>query len=119
MKTHQASLLNSIVLIAFSIWAYVASDTPSFTALIPSFFGIVLLIMYSGIKNENKTIAHIAVILTFVLAIALIKPLTAALDRSEPISIFRVSAMLATTIIALVFFIKSFVDTRRRRKKLA
>jgi hypothetical protein len=119
MKAHQASLINSIVLITLSVWAYLASNSPSVTALIPAFFGIVLLILYRGIKNENKTIAHFGVVLTLLLAIALIKPLTAALNRQETISIVRVIIMQLTTMWALAMFIKSFVDTRRRRKLLA
>ena len=38
------------------------------TSLIPAFFGIVLLPLTKGIKNENRVIAHIAVVFTMLLA---------------------------------------------------
>jgi hypothetical protein len=115
MKAHTASLINALVLIAFGLWAYFGSEMPSKTALIPTGFGVVILTLYKGIKKEDKIVAHVAVLLTLVILIALIKPLTAAIGRSDPMAILRVTIMLATTVISMYCFIKSFVDVRRAR----
>ena len=64
MKSHNISLISSLILITMSGWGYLSSETPSVTALIPLFFGVILLFCYPGIKKENKIIAHIAVTLT-------------------------------------------------------
>ncbi|MEM8776366.1 MAG: hypothetical protein AAGF53_15125, partial [Pseudomonadota bacterium] len=74
MKAHTASLLNAIVLIIFSSWSYFASGMVSLTALIPAAFGLILLGCYSGVKVENKVIAHIAVLCTFIIFVALFMP---------------------------------------------
>ena len=71
MKPFIANLINAIILIALSSWGYFASQTPSMTALIPTFIGVVLLICTPGVKNENKVIAHVAVLLTFVVLVGL------------------------------------------------
>ena len=63
MKAHSASLINAAFLITMSLWGYCSSDNPSATALIPTFVGIVLLLLNKGVKNENKMIAHIEGIL--------------------------------------------------------
>jgi hypothetical protein len=115
MKAHTASLINALVLIGFGAWAYFGSATPSKTALIPVGFGLVILTLYKGIKKEDKIVAHVAVLLTLVILVALIKPLTAAIGRNDGTAIMRVAFMLISTGIALVFFIKSFVDVRRAR----
>lgn len=115
MKAHTASLFNAIILIGFGLWAYLGSETPSKTALIPVGFGAVLLILYRGIKKEDKIAAHAAVLLTLVILAGLVKPLTAAVSREEGMAIMRVSVMIASTLCALFFFIKSFVDVRRAR----
>lgn len=116
MKAHTASLINALILIGFGLWAYLSSETPSNTALIPVWFGVVLAIMVPGVKKENKIIAHVAVLLTLVILIALVvKPLPAALERSDGLAIMRVSVMILSTIVALVFFIKSFIDVRKAR----
>lgn len=119
MKAHVASLVNSVVLIGFGLWGYWGSETPSKTALIPVVIGAVLLSLYRGIKKENKIVAHIAVLLTLLIMGGLVKPLTAAIDREDGMAIMRVSVMLITTVIALVAFIKSFIDVRRARKLAA
>jgi len=115
MTAHNASLINAILLIALSAWAYLASDNPSFTALIPAIFGAALLACYQGVKAENKVIAHIAVLLTLIILIALLMPLNGAVARGDTMAIFRVGVMLLSTAVALVLFVKSFIDARKAR----
>ena len=115
MNAHTASIINAITLIVFSSWGYFSSDTPSITALIPTFVGVILLLLNKGIKNENKVIAHVAVLLTLLILGGLIKPLTGAMDRADNMAIIRVGVMITTTIIAMVFFVKSFIDARRNK----
>jgi hypothetical protein len=115
MKAHTASLLNAIILIALSAWGYLSSDTPSPTALIPTVIGVLLLLCYSGVKNENKIIAHVAVVLTLLILVGLIKPLTGAMGRDDMMAVARISVMLLSTAVALVLFIKSFIDAKKNR----
>lgn len=119
MKAHTASLINAMILIGFGLWAYLGSDTPSKTALIPVGFGAVILSLYKGVKKEDKVVAHVAVLLTLVILGGLVKPLTAAVSRSDGMAIMRVLVMMASTVFALFFFIKSFVDVRRARASKA
>ena len=119
MKAHTASLINALVLIGFGLWAYFGSETPSKTALIPVVFGAVILSLYKGVKKEDKIIAHIAVLLTLLILGGLVKPLTAAIGREDSLAIARVSVMIVSTIVSLVFFVKSFIDVRRARKLAA
>lgn len=116
MKPHVASLWNAIILIAFSAWAYFTSETPSATALIPAGIGVLLLILNPGVKKEAKIPAHIAVLLTLVALIGLYKPLTGAIGRNSTIGIVRVSIMMLSTALALVTFIRSFIEVRKQRK---
>ncbi|MEM8636550.1 MAG: hypothetical protein AAGF33_16405 [Pseudomonadota bacterium] len=116
MKAHTASFINALALIAMSAWAYFASSAPSMTALIPAAFGVALLACFPGAKSENKMIAHIAVLLTLIVLCALFMPLRGALGRGDPAAIVRVTVMLITTLVAFVFFIKSFIDARRARE---
>jgi hypothetical protein len=115
MKAHTASLINAVILIGFGLWAYMGSETPSKTALIPVGFGVVLLSLYKGIKKEDKIVAHVAVLLTLVILAGLVKPLTASIGRGDALAIGRVAVMIISTIVAVVFFIKSFIDVRRAR----
>lgn len=113
MKAHTASLINATTLIVCSLWAYVEIGGKSWTALIPAVFGVALLLCYRGVKAENKVIAHVAVTLTGVLALALFQPLSGALAGDAFLPILRTVAMMATSILAIVFFVKSFRDARR------
>lgn len=115
MKAHTVSLINAILLVTLSAWGYLDSDSPSITALIPAFVGVVLLLLNPGVKKENKVIAHIAVLLTLVILFGLFKPLMGVMDRGNAMGIARVTIMLLSTIMAIVFFIKSFIDARKNR----
>ncbi len=119
MKAHTASLINAVLLIVLPLWGYLSSETPSKTALIPAGIGIILLVMNPGVKKENKVIAHIAVLLTLLILIALIKPLMGAVGRGDSLAILRLALMIISTALAMVFFVKSFIDARKRREKEA
>ena len=115
MKTNQANLLNALTLILMPLWSYLTYEgtiekpDQSITALIPLFLGVVLLLCNGGVKRENKMIAHIAVFITLIALIGLLKPLNAAIDDGRTLSIFRVVAMLITGSLAMITFIKSFI----------
>ena len=117
MKPYAVNAINALILIALSSWGYFSSETPSITALIPTFIGIALLLCTPGLKKDNKVIAHIAVLLTVVILIGLIKPLLGALERGDVAAIARVCVMLLTTTIALIAFIRSFIDARKLKKQ--
>ncbi len=114
MKAHVASLINAITLVAMGAWGYLGSANPSKTALIPVFFGVMLFVLNRGLKIENKAVAHIVVLLTLIIMVALIKPLNAAMGRGDNMAMIRVGLMMLTSAFAFVLFIKSFIDARRR-----
>lgn len=108
------SLVNAVLLVVLGVWGYVVGG--SITALIPVVFGVILLLLYPGVKKEAMVPAHIAVLLTLIVAIALFKPLSAAWIRSDGPAIFRTALMFTSSVLALICFIKSFRDVRRARK---
>ena len=116
MKPYIVSLLNAIVLISIGTWGYIGSESPSITALIPVAIGVILLLLNPWLKKENKIIAHIVVLLTFVILIGLFKPLMGAIDRDSTLSIVRVSVMMLFTVIALITFIRNFINVRKLRE---
>ena len=117
MKAHTASLINAILLVAMGGWGYMVTNSK--TALIPVVFGVILLALNNGVKKENKVIAHIAVLLTLLIIPGLIKPFTSAMSDGDTMGMLRVGAMLLTSIIAMVAFIKSFIDARKARESAA
>ena len=116
MKSHNISITSSLILIAMSAWGYLSSETPSVTALIPLFFGVILLLCFPGIKKENKIVAHIAVTLTLLVFLALFMPLKGAFGREDNGAVLRISLMIAGSAFSLFGFIKSFIAARKARE---
>ena len=114
MKASFYNVLNSIVLISLGLWGYIDyTDIQSPTALIPVGFGVILLLCTIGLKKENKIIAHVAVLLTLVILVALVgMRLPKSLD-SGGVGLFRVIAMIATSVLSMVAFVLSFIKARR------
>tara|TARA_B100000214_G_C23867610_1_gene581017 strand:+ start:510 stop:878 length:369 start_codon:yes stop_codon:yes gene_type:complete len=116
LNAHKASLINAISLILIGGFGYLQSDTPSPTALIPVVVGGLLIAMNKGVKDENKIIAHIAVLLTLIMLLGLAMPLMGSLKRGDTQGTIRVIVMIFTTIGALFYFVKSFIDARKSRE---
>ena len=108
------NLINALVLIAMGSWAYFEIGSP--TALIPVGFGIILLLCYKGVKNENKIIAHVAVLLTLVILISLAGMRLPKSIEQGGVGLYRVLAMDVTSALSMVYFIKSFIEARKNRQ---
>ena len=84
-----------------------------FTALIPAVFGLILLPMSNGIKNENKAIAHVVVLITLLVGVMMVVMIT----RASPFELTR--KMIIFMIIALASFgatgvyVKGFIDRKK------
>jgi hypothetical protein len=115
MKAHTVSLINSLVLVTMGLWGYLDSDSRPITALIPVIVGIILLIINSGVKKENKIAAHIAVLLTLLIIIGLVRPFLGTLERANITGILRVSLMILTSLWAMITFIQSFISARKNK----
>ena len=113
MKTATANLINSISLIALGLWGYLDAQSP--TALIPVFFGVILFLCNKGLKKENKTIAHIVVLLTLVILVALAGMRLPKSLETGGIGLYRVIIMIATSTIAMISFISSFIQARSKK----
>jgi uncharacterized protein YhhL (DUF1145 family) len=116
MRPYIANLIYGILLVALSLWAYLASEDPSGTAFIPMAFGVALLALTPGIKKENRTLSHIAIALTVLVLAGLVKPLTGALGRADTMAMARVLVMMAGGVIALVVYFKQFMDVRKSKR---
>jgi len=114
MKKHVANLINAFTLIILGLWGYFGSDTPSVTALIPPAIGVFLVLLNRGLRTDNKVQAHVAVLLTLLVIIGLVKPLLGALGREDTLAFARVLLMMLTALYAMVTFVKSFIDARRK-----
>ena len=123
MKAEKMNLINALTLVILGLWGYVdvshyeLSTIISFehwTALIPVVFGAILLLCHKGIENSNKVVAHIAVVVTLLILIALVgKRLPISIEQGGA-GLFRVLAMSLSSLIAFVVFIRSFIENRSK-----
>lgn len=114
MNSRIANLINSTSLILIGLWGYLSVS--SITALIPVAFGIGLILCDSGLKNHNKLIAHIAVSLTLIILLALIGMRLPKSIEDGGIGLVRVILMISTSVLAMVYFVKSFIDARKAKQ---
>ena len=101
LEPKKAILLNSLVLIIVGFVGYIVKSSP--TALIPVFFGIILVLCYMFYDKNSKLIAHIAIFM----------PLTKRLDSQDIYGILRISSMQIISLYSMVCFISSFLKARK------
>jgi len=115
MKPHQANLINALILIGLGLWGYFtgafSAGKYASTALIAPTAGIILLLMNGGLKRENKAIAHVVVLLTLLLLLALFMPFS----KQEGLPKMRTGIMMFSCLVATAVFIKSFIDARKAK----
>lgn len=111
MQPWRANFINGLILAVLGLWAGLTSA--SGTAYIPLVFGVIFLALTPFMKKQNKVVAHIVVVLTLLALIGFIKPLMGAIDRGSTTGILRTATMLVSCIVALVVFIKSFINARK------
>ncbi len=115
LKPFFSSLLNAVSLTIFGIWGFFSVPNSSITALIPVFGASIIFVLLPALKSENRKAAHAIVLITLLLLIGLIKPLLGSIERGNAMAIYRVVTMMLTSIYAMVTYIKSFIDVRRKR----
>jgi hypothetical protein len=121
---HIVNLIYSLFLITVGIAGfslrYMEVGDFQYTALIPAAFGIVLLPLGKGIKMQNKIISHVAVLLTFILAVfALIMVIMNADDGfllSRRGIIFTL--ILISSSIVLAIYITRFIRISKSKKEV-
>ena len=113
MNSYLANLINSVTLITIGLWGYFESS--SVTALIPVLFGLILIVCSKGVKNQNKLVAHIAVLLTLIILLSLAGMRLPKSIESGGFGLLRVLSMIATSTLAMIFFVRSFIDARRKK----
>ena len=113
MSTKKANLINSLTLVIIGLWGYFEVNSP--TALIPVFFGLVLFLCNKGVEKENKIVAHLAVLLTFLFLIAMVGMRLPKSLESGGMGLFRVILMILTSTIAMLTFINSFIKNRKAK----
>ena len=115
MNAATANAINSVSLMGMGLWGYFSTGAP--TAIIPVAFGAILLPMVPRIAKHNKVIAHLAVMITLIALILIMSvPFRSALISGAPMKILRSSVMVISGILAMVMFIKSFIDARKARE---
>lgn len=113
MDAANANMINALVLVVMGMWGVntVGVET-SPTPLIPVIVGIILFVCTGFVRNNHKVVSHVAVVLTLLIVIALAMPFMKAFERGDNMAILRMGTMMLTSIIAMVYFIKSFKTAR-------
>lgn len=106
MNAQKANLINAVTLIITSIWAYVNATQPSAHDFLPLIFGVIFLSLNNGVLYNNKGQVKAATVLTGVIIILLLLPLSRAIERDKNLEILRLSIMILTSGISMAYLMK-------------
>lgn len=94
----RAALVTGGLLIALSLWAFVAVEKFSPTALIPGGFGVAVIICGLGLARWPGLV-WLVVLLLLTLAAALLMPFRSAVEDSDLWGMIRVGAMIIVSML--------------------
>ena len=119
------SIAYGIIFILMGLYSYFGISSESFTALIPAFFGVPMLIFgWLGLNEKYlKHAMHGAAVLTLLGFAGTVGGLIkffkmlggAEMERPAAVTVQAIMAILC--LIFLVFAVKSFIDARKNRMK--
>ena len=108
-----AMLLGSI-LILWGFFSYIASDSGSITALIPSFFGVPLLILgFLSIRNESNKhhYMHASMIVALISVLGGFR-----IFQIEDASNLTLASHLILLVVGIIFMVGGILSIRHARK---
>ena len=118
-KPHVVNNIYSLILIACAVLGfalrYFQEGDMQFTALIPAIFGLILLPMSRGIKNENKVIAHVAVVLVLLILIMIGKMWISSLTAD--VIVWRKAVLFGVITLSSVWAMQQYVAGFIAKKK--
>lgn len=108
MNIYKIMIINAAVLIVLGIYGYFSSGSP--TALIAPSIGVILLLLSFPVKKDNKTAAHVAVVITL---ISVFTFFFIGIKRGNIV----VLLMAIITLFALFIYIKDFLNRKKEREQ--
>ncbi len=123
MNMPKVTAIFAVALIILGIVGYVATEMVSVTALIPAFFGIVLLALALMARKENlrRHAMHAASVLgvigfagTFSGLLGLVTMMTGG-EVANPAAVIGRAVMAVLCLAFVALCVKSFLDARRLR----
>jgi hypothetical protein len=118
-KPHVVNNIYSLILITCAVLGfalrYFEVGDIQFTALIPAVFGLILLPMSKGIKNDNKVIAHVAVVLVLIVLIMIGKMFVSSLNAD--VIVWRKAVLFGVITFSSIWAMKQYVAGFIAKKK--
>ena len=117
MKPSTVNLINGLILIIAGLYGYFgitgSTGTASVTALIPTIFGVLLVVLSLFWSKAPKVISHIAIVLTLLLFIMIFNRFMKVESWNETKYIFLIC--IISNALAMIVFIRSFVIARIKK----
>lgn len=110
----KATFIVSILLIALGLGSYFGTGTESYTALIPTGFGVLLLIcgLASRGPKSTKIAMHVAVLLAALGAAGSARVFGMPEKFTEPAGLAQLT-MFALCVVLAAIYVRSFIAARR------
>ncbi len=122
MPPHIVNICYSLLHIGLGLFGflgrYMERGDFQYTALIPSALGLLLLSMTGGIKNDNKLIAHLIVVLTLLWGGMITYVLFKNGLASNRVSIIFLTIALSS-FVAMAIYVKGFIDKKKQKRATA
>ena len=108
------AMLSGSILILWGFFSYIASDSGSITALIPSFFGVPLIILgFLSIRNESNRhhYMHASMIVALISVLGGFR-----IFQIEDASSLTLASHLILLVVGIIFMIGGILSFRHARK---
>lgn len=107
MNPGNINAVNAVILITLGTWGYF--DSESATWLILVFFGVFLLVLTQGIRNENKVQTSLAAAVNLIVLLVQLASLKLQLGEDNISDTARLSIMTLSSLTAMFILVKGLI----------
>jgi len=118
MKVYLISMMNAFILMVLGLWSFLGSEIPSPIALIPVITGALLLSLIKGLRYGSNSMAHISMVVTVLILIAMIVPFISAIRLGDSATTYRIGFMMISCSVTIGFFVSRLIRIRKKRMKI-
>jgi hypothetical protein len=107
MKSNQAALMNSIVLLVVGAWGFVANHFMVHTAIVPLGAGLLFLVLSKFLSNGQKGLLILMMVLSLSLFIAFMVPFKRNAEQGDVFGMLRLGIEMIACAIAFIVYLRN------------
>lgn len=111
MNPYKAAILQALIFLSVGFWGYAANNFAAHTAMVPLGAGILFLALSQRLKNPDRIMLLVVMLISLALFIALMIPFRRNAGQSDFWGMFRIAIEMTACALAFIVYLRRLKQT--------